>query len=130
MSHIDIAPTVYTSLEDVAAAALRLGGQFHQDRKTFITYGGGHGYCDHVVGFPGAQYEVGVVKQDDGTFRMAFDSWSSGGLLPYMGDQGYRFAQAYAVEAAKRAAQEIPGAFVSETVRGDGYIEVELLVQS
>ncbi|SRR5260221_5886492 len=83
--------------------------------------------CDHVISFPNASYDVGLIAQGDGSFKIRWDEYGSGGLMPYMGDRdGGKFMQAYAVEAAKNAAAD---SFVTETVRPDGTIELEIVYQ-
>jgi hypothetical protein len=130
MSHVDMAQTVYTDLTDVAAAARRLGGELKLNQTQHQVYYA-KATCDHAIRFNGAQYEVGVVRQSDGTFRLKWDGYHTGGLGPKMGRdaEGGLFAQAYALEAAKRAA-EAAGHMVSETRRADGYVEMELLVRA
>lgn len=82
--------------------------------------------CDHVIRFPNAKYDVGVVSQKDGTYALRWDYYGAGGLIPYMGDrQGSRFKQAYAVEAAKLAAVK-RGYKTRECVKSDGSIVVEM----
>jgi len=46
---------------------------FNPDRKTFRTYIGQPNKCDAVIELPGAQYDVGLVKQPDGTMLPVFD---------------------------------------------------------
>jgi hypothetical protein len=60
--------------------------------------------CDHVISFKGAKYEVGVLAQPDGTFRLRFDEYDYS-LTAKIGSGGGKLAQAYALEAAKRAAK-------------------------
>lgn len=129
MSHIAEVKTVFTSLDDMQAAAERLSGQLLRDRKTFKAYFNTDNRCQHVMRFPGASYEVGIRAQPDGTFRLAWDSYSTGGLLPIMGDlQCGRFSQAYAVVAAKRAAR-LKGYACREKARSDGAVELELIAR-
>lgn len=163
MSHISTIKTVFRNLEDVEAAAKRLGGTLVRDQKKYRWFGEyvddtpldrgqfdsdaeyslvlsmpreqrkAHmtkrlGKCDHAIRFPHATYEVGVRKAKDGTFKLSYDYYGEGGLFPHMGQNGGRFSQAYAVEAAKRAAR-IKGYSAKETVRSDGSIAVELLAR-
>jgi len=127
MSHIAEVKTVFKSLDDISAAAKRRGGMLFQGVKHFKWYSG-QGKADHVIRFPGARYEVGVSVKPDGTFSLSWDSWNSGGLLPFMGHDAGLFSQAYAVEAARRAAR-IKGYATVERARADGHIELELVVR-
>lgn len=97
------------------------------ERKAIIT--NAMSSCDHVVSFPGASYDVGLVRQPDGTFRLRWDTYGTGGLSRYMGKDGGRFAQAYGVEAAKRQARMLGYHVNKETPRTDGTVELELLVR-
>jgi len=86
-------------------------------------------YADHVITFPKAQYGVGVVAKPDGTFRLRWDYYSQGGLIPYMGDKDAgRFTQAYGIEAAKQAARA-RGYATKEVPRKDGSVALELMVR-
>lgn len=42
-----------------------------RDPKTF-------GKCDHAIKFDGVDYEVGLCREEDGTFTPVYDSWGSG----------------------------------------------------
>ncbi len=86
-------------------------------------------YADHVITFPGASYDVGVIQQNDGTYRLRWDYYGQGGLPKYMGDrQAGKFVQAYGIEATKRAAQR-KGYGVRESSKSDGTVQLELLVR-
>lgn len=86
--------------------------------------------ADHVISFPSANYDVGVYKAADGTYRIRYDSWAGGGgLTKIIGANGGKFAQAYGIEAAKRAAR-LRGYFAKETPgHKPGSIKLELLVR-
>ncbi len=143
MSHISELKTTFKNLDDIELAAARLGGTLLRDQKTYRWFGqymgdsqmpagmtqADLGKCNHAIRFPHASYEVGVRRQPDGTFRLAWDSWSSGGLLKHMGnEQGDRFTQAYTVVATTRAAR-IKGYACRETARSDGAVELELIAR-
>lgn len=84
---------------------------------------------DHTIAFPGASYTVGVYGKDDGTFAMRWDYFSSGGLMHHLGDsKGSKLSQAYAVEAAKRAAR-LRGYATKEVKGKNGAIQLEVLVR-
>lgn len=141
MSHVTEVKTHFKHLEDIEAATTRLGGKLIRNQRHYRWYGRwvgdtpmpagmtleDMGKCDHAIRFPQTDYEVGVRQQDDGTYTLAWDYWGPGGLLKYMGNSaGDAFTQAYAVEATKRAACN-RGHYVTETVRTDGSIEVEVV---
>jgi len=82
---------------------------------------------DHVISFKGAQYDVGVKQVEDGTYRLRYDEWGSGGLGRIMGPGGGKFKQAYAIEAAKKAVKA-RGYACKETVNKQGRVQLEVLV--
>lgn len=85
--------------------------------------------ADHVVSFPGASYDVGVMKDGDGSYRLRWDQWSGGGgLHKFIGSDGGKLGQMYAVEAAKRAARR-KGFMVKEEAQPNGHIKLKMLVQ-
>jgi hypothetical protein len=143
MSHVAECKAELKSFDAIEAAARRLGGTLIRGQKTYKWFGrwvgdtpmpkgmthADLGKCDHAIRFPGASYEVGVRAQPDGSFSLAWDWWSQGGLLQHMGDpQAGRFVQAYGVEAAKRAAIR-RGYATRETTLNDGTVQLELLVR-
>lgn len=85
--------------------------------------------ADHVISFPGASYDVGVMQEADGSFRLRWDQWAGGGgLHKRIGADGGLLGQAYAIEAAKKAARN-KGYLVTETRQDNGHIKLKLLVQ-
>ena len=85
--------------------------------------------ADAVARFPGAEYDVGIIKQSDGSYRLRWDTWANGGgLHRFIGANGGLLAQAYGVEAAKRAAR-LRGHTVKEVPGSNGSIKLEVLVR-
>jgi hypothetical protein len=85
--------------------------------------------ADHAIVFPHTQYDVGVMAMPDGTYRLRWDQYSrGGGLEKYIGPSGDKFSQAYAIEAAKRAARR-KGFSVSEVAHPNGHVKLKLLMQ-
>jgi hypothetical protein len=93
VSHIANGSTVYKNLDCARMAAKEMGGSLDMNRKTFNWYGtyqqnwrsqtsrsvaGFDGRCDAVISFPECNYEVGLVKQPDGSYKTAFDTWGYG----------------------------------------------------
>jgi hypothetical protein len=92
------------------------------------------GKCDHAIKVPGASYEVGIVRKEDGSYSFVWDWWGSGGLVGKMDQRefqaahkGGRFVQAYNVEVAKKVAR-IKGYPVKEKTLPNGRVELEVLV--
>ena len=127
MSHISTLEIVIKNLTDARNAAKRLGGELIEGQTSFKWYGREPQSCAHAIRFPGARYEAGLVQQADGTFRLAYDAWSSGGLGRILGGTGERFAQAYGIEAAKRAAR-LKGYAATEKQMPNGHVQLQLRV--
>jgi hypothetical protein len=80
------------------------------------------GKCDGVIRFPNASYDVGVIRKEDGTFRLRWD-WYDSRLHHIMGNKdGSVFMQRYAIELARRGYQKRGRRIVGETKRADGTI--------
>lgn len=85
--------------------------------------------ADHAIVFKGASYDVGVMQEKDGTFRLRWDQYAGGGgLNTLIGNDGGKFSQAYAIEAAKRAARR-KGFSIREEAQPNGHIKLKLLIQ-
>lgn len=82
----------------------------------------------HTISFKGAKYDVGLVAKSDGTFRLRYDEWGEGSLRKHMGPGGGLFAQAYAIEAAKRAAKA-RGYTTRESTSKNGQLQLEVMVR-
>lgn len=61
------------------------------------------GRCQHAIGVPGAEYEIGLIQKVNGSYRLAFDWWGPGGL-GFM-QKNNPFPQAYAAELIKMTAE-------------------------
>ncbi len=139
MSHIARIELEIKSLEDLKAACNRLGLKFCENKKSYKWFGRwvgdaplpeevreeDLGKCDHMIHVPGAQYQVGIVKQDN-KYRLLWDSWKSGGLEKVLGRNAGLLKQAYAVETIKRESR-IKGLRLRETKK-DNKIRLTLNV--
>ena len=81
--------------------------------------------CDHAIKFPGINYEVGVVAAGDGSFRLRYDYYDSGLKAKLGGKNAGKLAQAYALEAAKRAAK-LKGWMTKEVAQKGGSVKLEV----
>lgn len=109
--------SVNVEIKDLAAlrrAAEKLGLEFREGQRTYRWYGrwvGDYklpegvtqdqlGKCDHalaVAGNPSA-YEVGIVSQPDGTFKLMWDFWAGGyGLQEKIGQDCSKLTAGYTV---------------------------------
>jgi hypothetical protein len=110
LSHIARIELEIKSLEDLKAACNELGLKFNENEQSYKWYGRwvgdaplpegikeeDLGKCDHCIHVPGAQYQIGVIKQD-GKYRLLWDSWKAGGLEDVLGRNAGLLKQAYAV---------------------------------
>jgi len=78
-------------ISDLRAAAKHFGGELIE-KKNYVWFGEviypdtlppgfkieDAGKCDYEIKIPGINYTIGVVRQKDGTFTMAYDFWGEG----------------------------------------------------
>lgn len=122
MSHIATVELEIKSLSALGAAIEALGGQLHLDQKKYQSYYDQKA-CDAVITHPEAKYSVGVIAQEDGTYRLAFDSWSTGGLVKVFGKALAGIKQRYASVVARQKMQQ-SGFRVQETQQQDGTLQL------
>ena len=86
-------------MQCAATAAKALGGELVLDKKTFNWYGqflndwksdraavnrrdaSTFGKCDHAIKFPNTTYEIGLCKEEDGSYTAVYDSYGSQGRM-------------------------------------------------
>jgi hypothetical protein len=138
MSHITKIDIEVTDLAALKAACRRLGFVFVEGRKTYKWYGRlvgdaplpeglsieDLGRCDHAIGVPGAEYEIGV-RAKIGGFRLLWDSYQRGGLEQKVGKGAGLLKQAYGIEKAKIEARR-KGYSVYESRKADGSITLKI----
>jgi len=141
MSHVATIDVEVRDLEALKAACQALGLEFVAGQRTYRWYGrhvGDYslpqgftaedlGNCDHAIRVPGNRqaYEIGVVKRRDGRpgYVLLWDFWCGGyGLEERVGKNAHKLRQAYAVEAAKRAAQRTGQRFLGQSTKADGTV--------
>ena len=139
--HISTLKLEVKSLEALKLACGRLGLTFvegQQHYKWFGRYVGSTplpagfgpddlGKCTHAISVPGAKYEIGVQRWSDGTFKLLWDSWSSGGLEQALGKDCNKLRQAYGVAAAMLEAQR-QGYSTWEETTEDGAIKLHVML--
>ncbi|MDZ4263786.1 MAG: DUF1257 domain-containing protein [Pseudomonadota bacterium] len=139
--HVSTLKLEVKSLESLKAACARLGLIFQEGQTHYKWYG--HymddsklpegfsaddlGKCTHAIQVPGAKYEIGVQRWADGTFKLLYDSWSSGGLTEALGTDLNKLRQAYGIEAALEAAQR-QGYSAWEEILEDGAVKLHVQV--
>ena len=95
------------------------------------------GSCDFVLKLPNARYDVGLKKQEDGTYAPIFDEWANsvgqqlGGqcAIPQTAEEKSMwavgaFSQEYAKEAAITAAQSQGYSVQSASTDADGNVNL------
>ena len=114
MSHVSKIELQINSLDALKSACQRLNLQFMENQQTYKWYGRyvgdaplpegvqieDLGKCHHAIKVPGAQYEIGVIKNND-SYVLLWDSWHSGGLEAKIGPNAGLLKQAYAIERIK-----------------------------
>lgn len=124
MSHVVSIKTELTDLEAVKAACRELGLIFKPGQTTFKWWGRSEGdypipagmrkadlgQCDHAIGVPGTEWEIGLVRQANGAYKLAFDFYGHRGqpILDALGGQeAGRFLQAYGVNKTIMTARKL-----------------------
>jgi len=97
MSHVADCDIKFKDLDAVDVALKPFGGELLRGQTTHRWYGqflndwrsdraavnrrdpATFGKCDHAIRFPGINYEVGLVREADGTYTPVYDSYGSGG---------------------------------------------------
>lgn len=143
MSHVATIKTQLNDLQAIKAACQRMGWEFREGQDRYAWYGrsvGDYnaadnalangmteadlGKCTHAIRVPGATYEIGLVKQADGSFNPAWDWYEYGGLGKIRSENGMGgFLQAYALEKSKIEMRK-KGFTCTERKLADGRIQV------
>ena len=62
-----------------------------------------YGTCDHAIKHPKCGYEIGLMKQDDGSFMVVADEWGQGGLPVVFGHGMSKLKQRYSTAVAAKS---------------------------
>jgi hypothetical protein len=141
--HISTLKLEVRSLEALKLACQRLGLEFCEGQRHYKWYGKyvgstplpqGFGVDDlgkstHTIKVPGADYEIGVQRWGDGTFKLLWDSWEPGGLEQILGPDCNKLRQAYGVSVAILEAQR-QGHSVWEEQLADGATKLHISVEA
>jgi hypothetical protein len=151
MSHISKCQTQYKSLDEVKVAADVLGFDFMENQKKHEWYGRmvgdsaegrataqefgieNLGKCDHALRLKDhrqGDYEIGVVRRDDGTFALVYDSWGPGQRLEQRAGQGLtKFKQEYGIAVTQARVEKTlsrQGFRMTREDIGDGRVRLRL----
>lgn len=129
MSHVVEVGIIIRDLDALESAGRRLGLELHRGQETYRWYGSFQGdyplpaglkeedlgKCDHALALApdripinanSAPYEVGVVAQGDGTYKLLFDFWGGGfGLQDAIGQHGGKLFDEYGLAVAEAQAR-------------------------
>ena len=100
MSHASTVSLKIDNLECLKRACTQLNLKFMENQHSYIMYFGPKP-CEHAIKVPGAQYEVGLTKTEDGKFQLVADFYSSGGLPKTIGNNASKIVQYYTAERVK-----------------------------
>ncbi|EFK08823.1 conserved hypothetical protein [delta proteobacterium NaphS2] len=103
MSHISKIELEVKDLGILGQACAVLGLQLIKDRKTFRWYGK-EADCDHCIKVPGADYEIGVIRNRH-CYELSCDFYDRN-LEKVIGPKGGLLKQAYAVARTRIEARK------------------------
>lgn len=118
MSHISKIALEIKSLDALIEACRKLNFEFVRDQTTYTWYGRwvgdsplpegvdkkDLGTCDHAIKVPGCSYEVGVLRKQNGSYTLLWDSWEAKLRLAIGNDAGI-LKQAYTTEVVRQQAK-------------------------
>jgi hypothetical protein len=120
MSHVATIECQIKSLIVLKKACSMLGLEFMEDKKTYKWYGrhvGDYplpegmkkedmGKCLHAIKVPGANYEVGVIKDpaDPKVYKLIWDFYDKS-LIRQLGENAWKLTQRYTMEQSKLTAR-------------------------
>lgn len=134
VSHISKVKVYVRDLAAFADACQSLGLQFVEGQKTFRTYNGARGVCEHAAIVPGQPkaYEIGLIRgsvNESGEFEknaggdcfeLNFDEWSGGyGMVAKAGAGCGLLLQEYACKTVEATAKK-NGYELKRTKSADG----------
>jgi hypothetical protein len=61
-----------------------------------------YGKCDHAIRHPGCNYEIGLMKQANGSYMLIADEWHDGSLVEKFGKGLSKLKQQYAAAVAMK----------------------------
>ncbi len=102
MSHFVKGSMKITNLDILERACSKLGLTLNRKTKKIKGY---YSYenanCEAVIEVPGSNYNIGVIKEADGTYLLNYDPWFSGRLEEILGENLYKLNQGYAAAAVE-----------------------------
>ena len=145
MSHVATIDIEIKDLAALRAACAEVGLEFREGQKDFRWYGKwvgdyngqdaayragldpkDYGKCDHAIGVPKNEkaYEIGVVRQANGTYKLAWDFWQGGhGLEKVAGPKCSKLVQSYTKHVGMNTLAKQGYAFAGTKTLKDGTVE-------
>ncbi len=127
MSHITIVSDIaITDLDILEEAANRLG--YHMKKGTSIRYHGGtQNTAEYIIEVPGTDWNIGVVKQKDGSYKLVGDTYGDRGRK--VAEAVKKIAQLYTAEATASAARKQGYSVMEEYLAGQGSYHIQVIVE-
>jgi len=120
MSHISKIKTNYKDWKGLKRAIENMGGTVHENTTEFLYFGGSKGKCTHMAEFKGARYQLGItLDEKTGTYNLAMDNYSSGGLSHIVGHNGVKLKVEYSA-AVTEIKLERQGFQLKRELKADG----------
>ena len=129
MSHVRQQTSEYNDIDTLRATVAETPGlTWLEGQTTHAYWSGQQGECSHAIRVEGSRFEVGVVKQADNTYRLAWDNFGQQGqrIDEVLGRDGSRIRQSYQEKRIVRQVARQRGRVLSRTVLPNG--EVKLVV--
>jgi len=103
MSHIATVSVEIKSIHALGEACKRLGCQLVLNQKTAKFYANQTQDCAHAIKIPGTSWEVAVIDNGDGTFKLGFDGYGREGkvITKLLGDGLKGLSQEYAAQVVE-----------------------------
>ena len=103
MSHIATVSVEIKNLNALGEACKRLGCQLVIGQKTALYYSNQKQACAHAIKIPGTNWEVAVIDNGNGTFKLGFDGYGKEGkvITKLLGDGLKGLSQEYAAQVVE-----------------------------
>lgn len=120
-----------TNLESLNHGVQQLGLELNE-QSTF-TWFSTSSQCDYAIRIPGATagaWEIGVRREEDGTFSLHWDDWGGGGgMEKYVGKHANKLRQEYGLQEYMAAQREQGVTNFRRAVDEQGLPYVEALIE-
>jgi hypothetical protein len=96
-------------------------------QTTHEYYANNKGQCDHAIRVPGSRYEIGLVRNPNGSYKLAYDFFGDNGkrLKEAIGEKEEKFMAGYTKHFVTRFARS-KGYMVQQKRMSNGDLRVQL----